>query len=630
MRFLIAALLLVPASCAVSADGPPDGAEPPLVRWRAKLGFTGGSPAVSDGLVWIGTTSDSPRAGDRREGGGVLKCFRERDGALLWQLVSPRRIELPEGANWAESPVRGSPRIEGDRLWYLNSRWEVVCLDIGPLNRGRGEPREVWKTDLVVQTGTRPRTPGMVMGPGCTIPPSFNGKLYVSTGNGPDYASGKMKSPEAPALVCLDKETGTILGREASGISPRSTTANRSSPVLIAVADGHGGERTRVLYGGGDGFLYAFDPVPVEAADPAAKGILREVWRADCTRKGDPAGILAPPVPSQGKVYVALGRELDESVFDGRLCCVDGSTGKILWSSEQVHVTTCSPLVQDGIVIVADSYGEVHAFDSETGRPIWKHDALSALACSPLRLGDRVLVGSVDGDFQLLDARTGKPGPGRLQVPDGAFESSPLRVGETIYISGGTWLYALNSSVPPLAGPGTVGPRRGRSPPALFVPTPHDIVDAMLKLAEPSPADTLVDLGSGDGRIVVAAARAFGCRATGYEIDRTIVERSREAIRREGLEARASIVHEDLLKADLSGASVVTLYLGQELNRCLIPQLQLMKPGSRIVSHEFTIPGVKAERERWVVSLQDLRSRTLYLYRTPLTWTPLKDQDREK
>src|SRR5207247_111206 len=134
-------------------------------------------------------------------------------------------------------------------------------------------------------------------------------------------------------------------------------------------------------------------------------------------------------------------------------------------------------------------------------------------------------------------------------------------------------------------------------------------------LAEGRKTDVLYDLGSGDGRIVIAAATMAGCRAVGYEIDRTQVEQSREAIKRKGLAERAKIEHEDLLKADLTEASVVTLYIGARLNRLMVPKLKMLKPGSRVVSHEFEVPDLFLDRTVEVVSNEDGRNHKVFLYR---------------
>lgn len=120
-----------------------------------------------------------------------------------------------------------------------------------------------------------------------------------------------------------------------------------------------------------------------------------------------------------------------------------------------------------------------------------------------------------------------------------------------------------------------------------FVTTPANVVSAMLDLAGVRAGDRLIDLGSGDGRIVIAAAKR-GARALGVEIDRALVERSREAARREGVADRATFVAQDLFETDVSDANVVTLYLLPDVNARLAPKfLATLRPGTRIVSHDY-------------------------------------------
>jgi SAM-dependent methyltransferase len=122
-----------------------------------------------------------------------------------------------------------------------------------------------------------------------------------------------------------------------------------------------------------------------------------------------------------------------------------------------------------------------------------------------------------------------------------------------------------------------------------FLVTPHEIVDQMLRLARVGPADTVYDLGSGDGRLVIAAVRDFGARAAiGVEIDPALVARSREYARRAGVADRVTFLQQDFFRADVAPASVVTLYLTREMNIRLAPKLQAeLRPGPRVVSFDF-------------------------------------------
>jgi cyclopropane fatty-acyl-phospholipid synthase-like methyltransferase len=125
-----------------------------------------------------------------------------------------------------------------------------------------------------------------------------------------------------------------------------------------------------------------------------------------------------------------------------------------------------------------------------------------------------------------------------------------------------------------------------------FVPTPVEVVDRMLELAEVTKNDVVYDLGSGDGRIVIRAAKKYGARSVGYEVDVELVEASRKRAAEEGVSHLVEIRAEDALTADVSNATVVTLYMLPWFNEKIRPVLQQkLRPGSRVVSHDFEIPG---------------------------------------
>jgi SAM-dependent methyltransferase len=129
-----------------------------------------------------------------------------------------------------------------------------------------------------------------------------------------------------------------------------------------------------------------------------------------------------------------------------------------------------------------------------------------------------------------------------------------------------------------------------RQPDIYFVPTSDEVADAMLQLASVRPDDVVYDLGSGDGRIVILAAQKYGARGVGIEIDRQLVERSREVARQGEVADRATFIQGDLFEADIRPATVVTLYLSPGVNRDLEPKLRReLRPGARIVSHQFPI-----------------------------------------
>ena len=147
-----------------------------------------------------------------------------------------------------------------------------------------------------------------------------------------------------------------------------------------------------------------------------------------------------------------------------------------------------------------------------------------------------------------------------------------------------------------------------------FVPTPFEVVDRMLEMAEVKKVDVVYDLGSGDGRIVIRAAKKYGARGVGIEIDPELVRLSEDRAKKEGVDHLVEFREQDALTVDLSGATVVTLYMLPEFNAKLRPRLQSLRPGARIVSHDFDIEG-------WVPSKVEkitggwLHQHAIYLWR---------------
>lgn len=165
--------------------------------------------------------------------------------------------------------------------------------------------------------------------------------------------------------------------------------------------------------------------------------------------------------------------------------------------------------------------------------------------------------------------------------------------------------------------PDDSGEEPKRRPDVIFVPTPQEVVDRMLELAKVSKDDVVYDLGCGDGRIVVTAAKKYGCKAMGFDIDPQRVEESLENVKENEVEHLVEIKEADIFELDLTPASVVTLYLLPDLNVRLIPQLEKLKPGTRIVSHAFNMRGVKPDTVE-TVDAERGTSHTVYLWTTPL------------
>ncbi len=183
-----------------------------------------------------------------------------------------------------------------------------------------------------------------------------------------------------------------------------------------------------------------------------------------------------------------------------------------------------------------------------------------------------------------------------------------VRIALVLFLSLGAAPHARSF---PLGSPPVMA-QAPRTPDVHFVPTPTAVVDAMLNLANVTANDVVYDLGSGDGRIVIAAAQKFGARGVGIELDRQLVNEANKNARKAGVADKVKFLSVDLFKADISEATVVTLYLLRSINLRLQPKLMReLKPGTRVVSHRFDMGDWKPEQELTV------RGAHVYLWTIP-------------
>jgi precorrin-6B methylase 2 len=156
-----------------------------------------------------------------------------------------------------------------------------------------------------------------------------------------------------------------------------------------------------------------------------------------------------------------------------------------------------------------------------------------------------------------------------------------------------------------------------REPDVIFVPTPQEVVDKMLDMADVRPGEVVYDLGCGDGRIPVTAAKKYGVRSWGFDINPVRVKESLENVDKNNVKSLVTIKRADVFELDLAKADVITLYLLPQLNVKLIPQLDKLKPGCRIVSHDFDMEGVRPKRQI-TFTPNGGREHRIYLWVTPL------------
>lgn len=159
---------------------------------------------------------------------------------------------------------------------------------------------------------------------------------------------------------------------------------------------------------------------------------------------------------------------------------------------------------------------------------------------------------------------------------------------------------------------------RPRTPDCVYVPTPYDVVEKMLEMAKVKKTDIVWDLGCGDGRIVVEAAKKSGCKAVGFEIEPQRIKEAKESIARNKVGELVTIENKDLFTLDLSEPTVITLYILPSMVVKLRPQLDKVKPGTRVVAHDYPITWAQHEKHVTIISNETNERHQLYLYTFPL------------
>lgn len=441
------------------------------VRWVARLGSqTYGNTVVSGGRVYVGTNNESPR--DQRHSGdrSILLCLDEKSGALLWQLVVPK-LKAGKVNDWESLGILSSPFVQGNRLWLVTSRAEVLCLDTEGMANGNdgpfkeeaqyvvGEPGFspvepsakdadiIWCYDMIYELGVFPRN---AANSGVLL---VGDTLLVGTSNGTDWTGHNVPFPFAPSLIALHKSTGALLAEDGARLGTRIFRGQWGSPSYGVVAG-----RPRVFYGAGDGLLYAFDAKPVMEG---GTNLLKVAWRFDCNppeykktedgqliKYGSPEGpseINATPVIYQDRVYVATGQDPEQGDGVGHLVCVDAAKGSLVWENKKIHrsLSTVSIDPATGLLFTADFAGFVYCLDAATGQLHWSHDMKAHVWGSTLVADGKVFVGDEDGDFCVLAATKAKSVLSEVNL-SGPVYSTPVAANGVLYISTQTHLYAIS------------------------------------------------------------------------------------------------------------------------------------------------------------------------------------------
>ena len=265
--------------------------------------------------------------------------------------------------------------------------------------------------------------------------------LMVSTSNGQNEGHLRVPSPRAPSLIAVDKHSGEVIWR-AIGAGAQVLHGQWSSPVAANVNG-----RMLVLFGGGDGWLRAYD---------AASG--HEVWRFDGNPKDarwlprpgvlSRSSIIASPVFADGRVFIAMGQSPGHGNGPSLMYAIspngqgDVTGSRLLWTSREVGRVVGTPMVKDGLLYVADLGGTVHCLDAATGARVWKHETDEEIWGCLLLAGDRLYVGTVGGNMTVLRAGRRKELLAQIEM-DAALYSRPALIGDALYLATARRLYRI-------------------------------------------------------------------------------------------------------------------------------------------------------------------------------------------
>lgn len=423
--------------------GLPDGFDPATgrnIKWDAPIGTeTHSTPVVSRGRVYLGTNNGEPRDPKHQGDRGVLMCLDEGDGHLLWQLVVPKREEDPYH-DWPKCGISSPATVEGDRVYIVDNRGTVLCLDVRGMANGNDGPfREegAYMTERGTNAPARPLQPGpldadilwsldLTKEAGIWSHDAAHSSililgdhLYLNSGTGVDNTHKRIRTPNAPSLVVLDKKTGKLLARDDEHIAPDIFHCTWSAPSLGEI----NGQR-RIFFAGGNGIVYAFEPLRADFTAGESLAKLKKVWQFDfdptapkkdihrysTNRRESPSNIYGMPVFFQNRIFVAGGGDLFWGKNEAWLKCIDATrtgditTNGLVWSAPLDKHVLSTPAVHDGLVFVADCGRKFHCLEAATGKSLWTHDIKGDVWASPLVADGKVYFGTRAGSFLVFAA----------------------------------------------------------------------------------------------------------------------------------------------------------------------------------------------------------------------------------
>jgi outer membrane protein assembly factor BamB len=470
------------------------------IKWVSDLGSKAyGGPIVASGKVFVGTNNQKPRNPKIKGDKGIVMCFDENTGKFLWQSVHDK---LPAGRvnDWPEEGICSSPFVEGNRLYFVSNRCELICADTEGFLDGKNDGVQdekykdkidadiIWRLDMIKALDVFPHNLAT------SSPLVVGDTIFLVTSNGVDEGHINIPQPKAPSFIAVNKHDGKVLWMDKSptaklveeeGTGKKEVLIKQlldkglilmhgqwSSPVY-AVTNG----KPQVIFPGGDGWLYSFEP---------QTGKL--IWKFDCNPKssvyrlggrGTRSDFIATPVVHENRVYIGVGQDPEHKEGVGHLWCIDitkegdvspvndnfdpkapeNKNSALVWhygglaDTENAQKigrnyyfgrTMSSCAIHDGLLYVAELAGYIHCLDARTGQKYWDHDMGAATWSSPYWVDDKVYMGNDNG--QLLIFAHGKEKKILAEIDmQGKVRATPVAANGVLYIMTENKLYAISN-----------------------------------------------------------------------------------------------------------------------------------------------------------------------------------------
>jgi outer membrane protein assembly factor BamB len=467
------------------------------IKWMADLGSKAyGGPVIAGGKIYVGTNNQNPRNPQVKGDKGILMCFRESDGSFLWQAIHDK---LPAGRvnDWPLEGICSSPFVEGNRLYYVSNRSEVVCADTEGFLDGKNDGAQdekykgktdadfIWRLDMIKELNNFPHNLS-------TCSPLVVGDtLFVITSNGVDEGHINIPQPDAPSFLAIDKKTGKVKWKNNDPTyrlveaqkAAKSDKGNQEVTIKELVDKGlllmHGqwsnpvyaepNGKPMIIFPGGDGWIHAFHP---------ADGKL--LWKFDCNPKssfyklggeGTRNDFVSTPVIWENKLYIGVGQDPEHKKGVGHLWCIDitkepknsdrdlspvkdnfdpkapenkdsglvwhyGGEAPADYDRDYLFgrtLSTCA--VHDGLLYTSELDGIVHCIDARTGKQYWEHDMRADTWSSPYWVDGKVYIGNDKGRILIFQHGKEKKLLGEIEMgKEAKVRATPTVVNGVLYV----------------------------------------------------------------------------------------------------------------------------------------------------------------------------------------------------